>query len=195
MTRKLAVSLTVALLAAALAFAASTQMKHAPKLEGQAAPGVTKPSMGYDVHVLAPHLVDGKESGPYHHYCKTHTGDPIIVCLIYEDTDPNAILSQVEWIYAKSLTRPAVNRSDWNKNWHDHQVEIAGGRVQVLDMPAEEAKKVADLVSTTDGLIYHFHFDGKLPNGKMSIAQAVGHKPLSDADYKKSIEAAKMPKP
>ena len=53
----------------------------------------------------------------------------------------------------------------------------------------------ADLVSTTDGLIYHFHFDGKLPNGKMSIAQAVGHKPLSDADYKKSIEAAKMPKP
>jgi hypothetical protein len=187
-TRKLAVSLTVALLAAALAFAASTQMKHAPKLEGQAAPGVTKPSMGYDVHVLAPHLVDGKESGPYHHYCKTHTGDPIIVCLIYEDTDPNAILSQVEWIYAKSLTRPAVNRSDWNKNWHDHQVEIAGGRVQVLDMPAEEAKKVADLV-------YHFHFDGKLPNGKMSIAQAVGHKPLSDADYKKSIEAAKMPKP
>jgi hypothetical protein len=65
----------------------------------------------------------------------------------------------------------------------------------VLDMPEDEAKKVAELVSTTDGLIYHFHFDGKLPNGKMSIAQAVGHKPLSDADYKKSVEAAKMPKP
>jgi len=95
------------------------------------------------------------------------------------------MLSQIEWIWAKKLTRPAVPRKAWNKNWHDHTVEIAGGRVQVLDLPPDQAKGVADLVSTTDGLIYHFHWDKDLPNGKMSIAQAVGHKPMTAAEHKK----------
>ena len=143
------------------------------------------PSHGYDVHVLAPHLVDGHQMGPYHHYCKVYAPDPVIVCLIYESTDANAMLSQVEWIYAKKLIRNQVSLKDWNKNWHDHKIEIAGGRVQVLDLPPDKQKEVADLVSTTDGLIYHFYFDGKIPNGKMSIAQAVGHKPLTAAEYKK----------
>src|SRR2546421_496006 len=40
-----------------------------------------------------------------------------------------------------------------------------------------------------DGMIYHFYFDGTLPNGKTSIAQAVGHKPLSEAEYKASMAA------
>ena len=62
------------------------------------------------------------------YYCKVMAPDPQIVCLIYESTDPNARLAQVEWIYAKKLTRPAVSLKDWNKNWHDHAVEIAGGR-------------------------------------------------------------------
>ena len=155
-------------------------------------PAQTKstPAEGYNVHVLAPHLVDGHQMGPYHHYCKVMAPDPQIVCLIYDSTDANARLSQVEWIYAKKLTRNQVSRSDWNKNWHDHAVEIAGGRVQVLDMPPDKAKEVADLVSTTDGMIYHFYFDGTLPNGKMSIAQAVGHKPLSAAELK-NYEAKK----
>ncbi|MBI2683337.1 MAG: DUF1264 domain-containing protein [Acidobacteriales bacterium] len=137
------------------------------------------PSHGYDVHVVAPHLVDGKQHGPYHHYCKVHQPDPVIVCLIYDSTDPNAMLSQIEWIYAKKMTRKAVPLAQWNRNWHDHAVEIAGGRVQVLDLPPEKAKEVADLVATTDGLIYHFYFTGALPNGRMSIAQAVGHKPMT----------------
>jgi len=47
-----------------------------------------------------------------------------------------------------------------------------------------KAKEVADLVATTDGMIYHFYFDGKIPNGKTGIAQAVGHKPLSAVEYK-----------
>ena len=51
-------------------------------------------------------------------------------------------------------------------------------------MTPDKAKEVADLVSTTDGMIYHFYFDRTLPNGKMSIAQAVGHKPLSAAELK-----------
>jgi hypothetical protein len=143
-----------------------------------------RPSAGYDIHVLAPHLVDGHQMGPYHHYCKVIGEGPQIQCLIYDNTDANSPLTQVEWIYAKSMTRESVPLKAWNKNWHDHAVEIAGGRVQVLDMPADKAKEVADLVSTTDGMIYHFYYDGKLPNGKMSIAQAVGHKNLTAAELK-----------
>jgi uncharacterized protein DUF1264 len=154
--------------------------------ETASAPKTASPAEGYNIHVLAPHLVDGKQMGPYHHYCKVMAPDPQIVCLIYESTEPNAVLSQVEWIYAKKMTRAAVPLKQWNKNWHDHAVEIAGGRVQVLDLPPDKAKEVADTVATTDGMIYHFYFDGKLPNGKTSIAQAVGHKPLSEAEYKAS---------
>jgi hypothetical protein len=33
-------------------------------------------------------------------------------------------------------------------------------------------------------MIYHFYFDGALPNGKMSVAQAVGHKPMTTAEFK-----------
>jgi hypothetical protein len=35
---------------------------------------------------------------------------------------------------AKKLTRADVKREDWNRLWHDHAVEIASGRVQVLDL-------------------------------------------------------------
>jgi len=147
------------------------------------------PAEGYNVHVLAPHVVEGREMGPYHHYCKVLANDPQIVCLIYTSTDSNAMLEQIEFIMAKKLTRSRVSRDNWNKKWHDHTVEIAGGRVQVLDMPADKAKEVADLVSTTDGLIYHFHFANGLPTGRSSVAQAVGHKSLTSAAWK-----AAMPK-
>ena len=48
----------------------------------------------------------------------------------------------------------------------------------------DKAKEVADLVSTTDGLIVHFYYDGNLPNGRTSVAQAVGHKPMTEAEFK-----------
>lgn len=145
------------------------------------------PADGYNIHVLAPHMVNGKELGPYHHYCKVVAPDPQIVCLIFTSTDANAVLEQVEYIWAKSLTRSAVPLKTWNKYWHDHAVEIAGGRVKVLDLPEDKAKEVADIVSKTDGYIVHVHFDGKIPDaGKVSFPQAVGHKPLTAAEYKKS---------
>lgn len=142
------------------------------------------PSDGYNVHVTAPHLVHGKVMGPYHHFCKVYKPDPVIVCLIYDSTDPNAMLSQVEWIWAKKLTRSSVPLATWSRNWHDHAIEIAGGRVQVHDLPPEKAKEVADLVATTDGLIYHFEMENGIPTGKMSVAQAVGHKPMTDKEFK-----------
>ncbi|MGH9581140.1 MAG: DUF1264 domain-containing protein, partial [Terriglobales bacterium] len=164
-------------------YQASPTVAAAAATPQQAPAPAPNPSHGYDVHVTAPHLVDGVEHGPYHHYCKVYTGDPVIVCLIYESTEANAMLSQVEWIYAKKMTRAQVPLRTWNRNWHDHAIEIAGGRVKVHDLPDDKAKEVADLVSTTDGLIYHFYFNGNLPNGKMSIAQAVGHKPMTRAEF------------
>ena len=56
----------------------------------------------------------------------------------------------------------------------------------MLDLPPDKAKEVADLVSTTDGLIYSFQYDSRLPNGKITMAQAVGHKSLTAAEYERS---------
>jgi hypothetical protein len=143
------------------------------------------PADGYTIHVTAPHIVNGKEMGPFHHYCKVMSNDPKIVCQIYDDTNPNTMMTQIEWIWAKKLTRPNVALNTWNKNWHDHALEIAGGRVKVLDLPDDKAKEVADLVATTDGLIYSFTMDKNgIPTGMITIPQAVGHKPMTAAEYK-----------
>lgn len=149
------------------------------------APALNTPAEGHNIHVLAPHVVEGKVMGPYHHYCKVLTEDPVIECLIYESTDPKARLVQIEYIIAKKLTRESVPLKEWNKNWHDHKQEIATGRVKVLDLPPDKAKEVADLVSTTDGIIFHLWAEGeKMPDGKVPIAQSVGHKDLKPEEYK-----------
>ena len=153
------------------------------------------PADGYTVHVTAKHLVNGHEMGPYDHYCKVITNDPFIVCQIYDSDDPNGTMTQVEFIVAKKLTRPAVALKEWNANWHDHAVEIGSGNVKVLDVDAPTSKQIADLVATTDGIIYSFEFDksGKIPTGRIFHAQAVGHKPLTGAEYKKSAEKSSDP--
>lgn len=150
-------------------------------------PAMARPADGYSIHVSAPHLYQGREMGPVHHFCKPIAPDPIIVCLLYDSMDANAPLSGVEYIVAKTLTRPSVPLGTWNQNFHDHTVEIAGGRVKVLDMPAAEAQKVADLVATTDGIIFHLWPMGdRFPTGTVVIDQAVGHKPLAAEEYARS---------
>jgi hypothetical protein len=148
------------------------------------------PADGYTVHVTAPHVVAGKVMGPYHHYCKVLTPEPIIECLCYRSSDPGARLEQVEYIIAKSITRTgAVSLADWNKNWHDHKQEIATGRVQVLDLPPDKAKEVADLVATTDGIIFHLWSpDDKVPSGRVMIAQSVGHVNLTQDELQKGAQ-------
>ena len=158
---------------------------------------MASPADGHTVHVLAPHVVAGKVMGPYHHYCKVLAPDPVIECLIYDSTDPNAKLQQIEYIIAKSITRTgAVTLQSWNKNWHDHRQEIATGRVQVLDLPPDKAKEVAELVATTDGIIFHlWSHDEKVPSGKVIIAQSVGHVNLTNAEFKKGAEQKPPAKP
>jgi hypothetical protein len=142
---------------------------------------------GFTIHVTAPHLYQGHEMGPVHHYCKPISPEPVIVCLLFDSPDPSAPLTGVEYVIAKSVTRSLVTLGTWNANFHDHAVEIATGRVQVLDLPPAEAKKVADLVATTDGIIFHLWPVGdRIPTGTMVIAQAVGHRPLSAEEYARS---------
>jgi Protein of unknown function (DUF1264) len=144
------------------------------------------PADGHTIHVVAPHVVNGRVMGPFHHYCKVVSPAPIIECLIYRSTDPGSRLEEIEYIVAKSITRDgSVALADWNKYWHDHKQEIATGRVQVLDLPPEEAKKVADLVATTDGIIFHlWPHDEEVPSGHVVIPQSVGHVDLTESELK-----------
>ena len=155
-----------------------------PQPAAVAAP--VSPASGYTVHVTAPHVVAGKERGPYHHYCKVLSAEPVIQCLVFASMDSTARLEQVEYIVAKSITRNgAVTLADWNRNWHDHQQEISTGRVQVHDLPVDKAKGVADLVATTDGIIFHlWSHDDMVPSGKVVIAQSVGHVNLTAAQFR-----------
>jgi len=135
------------------------------------------PADGHTIHVVAPHLVDGKVMGPFHHYCKP-VSDTVIQCLIFESTDPKALLRQVEYFIAKSVSRPNVPLDVWNKYYHDHEQEIASGRVQILDMPADQAKSVADLAAKTDGIVFELWrpHDAKAPTGEVGHPQSVSHK-------------------
>src|SRR5438445_13883381 len=85
------------------------------------------PADGHTIHVTAPHLIDGKVRGPFHHYCKVVAPDPFIQCLLFETNDPNAKLVGIEYIVAKPLTRnrEVVPASIWTKLWNDHAEEMA----------------------------------------------------------------------
>ena len=134
----------------------------------------TSPAVGYDIHVQAPHLhPDGTVGGPYHHYCKG-ISDKILQCLLFESTSPKAPLIGIEYFVAKDLSRklPPIQ---WHRYFHDHKVEIATGRVQVLE-PADKAKEIAEAASKTDGVIYHLWQKGlEFPDGTVSYPQSLGH--------------------
>jgi hypothetical protein len=134
----------------------------------------TSPAVGYDIHVQAPHMMaDGKVGGPFHHYCKG-ISDKILQCLLFASTDPKAPLVAVEYFVAKDLSRklPLIQ---WHRFFHDHKVEIATGRVKVLE-PADKAKEIADAASKTDGVIYHLWQEGlEFPDGSVTFPQSLGH--------------------
>ncbi len=142
-----------------------------------AAKAVSTPAQGYTIHVVAPHkFEDGSVHGPYHHYCKPISSE-VLQCLLFESTDSNALLTDIEYFVAKSVVRANVPLETWNKYYHDHEVEIATGRVQVLDMPDAQAKEVAAIAAKTDGIIFHLWPQGaKAPNGEVGHPQSAGHK-------------------
>ena len=162
-----------------LAATGATLLTACADMPGASSAGAMKqtPAQGYTIHVIAPHKYeDGTVHGPYHHYCKPISAE-IIQCLLFESTDPNALLTDVEYFVAKSVTRAHVPLETWNKYYHDHEVEIGTGRVQVLDVPEAQAKDIAASAANTDGIIFHLWPDGaKAPDGTVGHPQAVGHK-------------------
>lgn len=158
---------------------------------GAAAAAPASPAAGYDVHVTAPHVVNGEVMGPFHHYCKAISPEPIIQCILFDSTEPDAPMTEVEYIVAKSVTRNEISREEWNRAWHDHAVEIASGRVEIHDMSEEDAAALAEVVATTDGLIFHLWPVGSdIPTGEVSIAQAVSHVALDEAEWAEERAAA-----
>ena len=142
------------------------------------------PADGHTIHVVAPHILDGQVMGPFHHYCKP-VSDTVIECLIYDSDEPNALLTQVEYFIAKSVTTPNVPLDTWNKYYHDHAVEIAGGRVKVMDVSDADAAKIAEIASKTDGIVFSlWNPEGaKAPLGEVKHPQAVGHQPMTKEQY------------
>ena len=134
------------------------------------------PADGFTIHVMAPHkFEDETVHGPYHHYCKGISPE-ILQCLVFESTDSNALLTDIEYFVAKPIARE-LPLNVWNQFYHDHEVEIATGRVQVLDMPEAKAKEVA-AAAKTDGIIFHLWPQGApAPTGEVGHPQSVGHKP------------------
>ena len=135
------------------------------------------PADGYTIHVLAPHqMEDGSVGGPYHHYCKPVQQGAIFQCLLFKSADPDAELVGIEYFVNKDLARKYVPLIQWNRHFHDHEIEIASGRVQVLDVSAEEAKAIAKVAAGTDGIIFELWQEGApVPDGKVTFPTSVGH--------------------
>ena len=136
------------------------------------------PTDGFDIHVQAPHMMaDGTVGGPYHHYCKGIQGGEVLQCLLFESTKPDAKLVAVEYFIEKNLARKNVPLIQWNRAFHDHEVEIAGGRVVILDPKDPEGQKaVAAAAGKTDGVIFHlWGKDQVVPDGTVTIPNAIGH--------------------
>lgn len=134
------------------------------------------PLAGYTIHVTAPHVMNGEVVGPFHHYCKPINKD-IIQCILFESTDPNARMTEVEYMVSKDLVRKTLPKWSHDLYWHDHEEEIKTGRV-AIQVPADPKgqKELAEYVGKTDGIIFHlWPHDAPIPDGSVSIPQSVGH--------------------
>lgn len=104
-------------------------------------------------------MADGTDGGPCDYDCKG-SSDKILQCLLFESTAPKAPLVAVEYFIAKDLTctLPAIQG---HRYFHDHKVEVATGRVQILDVPAHKAAKLAEAAAETDGVLYQLWQPGQ----------------------------------
>ena len=150
--------------------------RHSPPLR---AGEPRSPAEGYTIHIMAPHRhEDGTVHGPYHHYCKPIKPE-IMQCMIFLSTEPNAELVEIEYFIDKKLARTNVTLEQWNKHFHDHQEEVASGRVQVLDVPPEKAQALAEAAAKTDGILFHlWPMGAKIPTGEVMFPTAVSHQPV-----------------
>lgn len=140
--------------------------------------GGNGPADGYTIHIQAPHMMaDGSVGGPYHHYCKGIQKGEILQCLLFKTPAPDARLVAVEYFIAKDLARKNVPLIQWNRAFHDHQVEIDTGRVTILDVEdPKEVKALAEAAGKTDGVIFHlWGKDQVIPDGSVTTPTSLGH--------------------
>lgn len=156
-------------IAAALSLLAGAAIATEPNRPG--------PADGYAIHVLAPHqMEDGTVGGPFHHYCKPVQKGLVLQCLLFKSTTEDAELVGIEYFVDKALARKNVPLIQWNRHFHDHEIEIASGRVQVLDVSPEEAKAIAVKAAGTDGIIFELWQEGApIPDGRVTFPTSVGH--------------------
>jgi hypothetical protein len=121
-------------------------------------------------------MEDGTVGGPFHHYCKPIQKGIILQCLLFKSADPDAALVGVEYFIEKGLARETVPLIQWNRHFHDHELEIATGRVQVLDVSEAEAKAIAKKAAGTDGIIFElWQENAPIPDGEVTFPTSVGH--------------------
>ncbi|CAH1386535.1 DUF1264 domain-containing protein [Candidatus Nitrotoga sp. M5] len=145
-------------------------------LSAPAVAAANGPLAGYTIHVAAPHVMNGEIMGPYHHYCKAINAD-IIQCILFESTQPNARMTEVEYMVSKRLARTSLPKWSHTQNWHDHQEEIDTGRVAIINpTDPKEQEALAKYVGNTDGIIFHLWPEGApIPDGSVHIPQSVGN--------------------
>lgn len=142
------------------------------------------PGQGFDLHITAPHIMGDRLVDPMHHYCKGISDAPVLQCLMFESDEPGARLVGVEYVIAKSITRPEVPLGDWNRNWHDHAVEIEAGVVGLPDLEGQAAADVAALAATTDGIVFMTWPEAEsVPDEDVEIAQAISHEIMTPEEY------------
>ena len=128
------------------------------------------PADGDTIHSNAPHLLaDGTVGGPLHHDGEP-IADAILPCLLLHSTDLKARL------VVKTLACQDVPLLRWHRHVHDHQVAIATGRVQILDVSPDTAQKLAEAAAKTDGILFSlWHDDQTIPDGRVTFPTAPGH--------------------
>lgn len=154
------------------------------------------PLNGYTIHVTAPHIMDGEVMGPFHHYCKP-INDDIIQCILFESTEPNARMTEVEYMVSKKLARSVLTKWSHAQNWHDHKQEIETGRVVVVNpTDPKEQKSLVDHVAETDGIIFHlWPKDSPIPDGTVGIPQSIGHWEALHGKVDKAVTMSMESKP
>src|SRR4029453_5729895 len=97
----------------------------------------------------------------------------------------------------KKLARTNVTLEQWNKHFHDHQEEVASGRVQVLDVAPEKAQALAEAAPTTDGILFHlWPMGAKISTGEVMFPTAVSHQPVQKLEIpQKSGRPGVQPSP
>lgn len=103
------------------------------------------PTDGFDIHVTVNKHDSENLEADMSHYCKLD--DKIVaVCLLFDGTDANAHLAQVEFIITDEQYQQLPERE--KHNWHNHAVELTPERGEPGFVSLPEGVDGAELLAT-----------------------------------------------